>query len=345
MVNEIREYFKNYTHKELPWVLLIMMPNQLSIANVFAKYVNTFVYAIGNEELSRIKITNYSGRIFNKFSNHKVISSVLFKVLRSFAVRKVSVKPNYWQVPDPNLIDLVLVLDPIRINFDFRLFKNAVKAYWSQDCIHGGDYYSQVLAGVLDYDIVFCAHRQYMHRFNSTKVFWLPYACDPQLHKRIILPFKYDVAFIGNMPSSKSKIGKLRRELLAQLLEKLTNHKIFIGKAWQHDMIKLYNSSRLVLNISRSRELNMRVFEVLGCGRPLLTDYVDEITDIFKNKEHLAMYSSLNELIDLIEYYLKNEEEREEMAKRGQEECYKKHTLDHRVKTILEKSINFKINI
>ena len=125
----------------------------------------------------------------------------------------------------------------------------------------------------------------------------------------------------------------------------LTNRKIFIGRAWQHDMVALYNSSKLVLNISRSKELNMRVFEVLGCGRPLLTDHVEEVTDIFKNKVHLATYSSLDELIDLILYYLVNEEEREEMARRGQEECYKKHTLDHRVRTILDESINFKINV
>jgi len=110
-------------------------------------------------------------------------------------------------------------------------------------------------------------------------------------------------------------------------------------------MVALYNSSKLVLNISRSKELNMRVFEVLGCGRPLLTDHVEEVTDIFKNKVHLATYSSLDELIDLILYYLVNEEEREEMARRGQEECYKKHTLDHRVRTILDESINFKINV
>jgi hypothetical protein len=33
------------------------------------------------------------------------------------------------------------------------------------------------------------------------------------------------------------------------------------------------------------------------------------------------------------------------MARKGQRECYRAHTLDHRVKAILEETIDFKINV
>jgi len=328
------------TYKESPWVLLVMMPEQWPIARIFAKYVNTFIYTMNNKDLSRVKLINYSGKALNKFFRGRGLSISS----RIFRLGKRKLKFTYRQLPDPNFIDLIFVLDPCRVNIDFSPFKNAVKAYWSQDCIHPSDYYAQVLAGVLDYDVVFCAHKQYMHRFNRTKVCWLPYACDPYLHRRINQPLRYDLAFVGHIPSPKSRIGRERRKLLLSIGE-LASKKVFIGNAWQHDMVALYNSSKLVLDISRSKELNWRVFEVLGCGRPLLTDYREEVADIFKNREHLAFYSSFEELTELIEYYLTNDAEREEMARKGQEECYRAHTLDHRVKTILEETIGFKIDV
>jgi hypothetical protein len=179
------------------------------------------------------------------------------------------------------------VLNPCRVNIDFIPFKNAVKAYWSQDCIHPSDYYVQVLAEVLDYDVVFCAHKQYMHRFNRTKVCWLPYACDPYLHRRINQPLRYDLAFVGHIPSPKSRIGRERRKLFLSIGE-LASKEVFIGNAWQHDTVALYNSSKLVLDISRSKELSWRVLRYLDAVDRLLTDYREKVADIFKNREHLA---------------------------------------------------------
>jgi hypothetical protein len=334
-------------YKELPWVLVIISYDKIIrydnmyLVDVLSKYVNTIVYLVDFGSFN-VKVHNYAGRLYNKVSNRKYVSRVMFKILRSVVNRKVSLERV---VKNPNLIDLIFVVDPVRVNFDFKPFKNAVRAYWSQDCIHGGDYYAQVFSDVLDYDVVFCAHKPYMYRFPSGKTYWLPFACNPKFHRRINLPFVYDLVFVGNVPSQRSKYGYKRRELLMYLGERLSNYKVFVGNAYQHDMVWLYNKSKVVLNVSRVGELNWRVFEVLGCGRLLLTDRNAEVGELFNDKEHLVMYSSKDELVELAKYYIEHDYEREKIAERGYMECHKNHTLDHRVKTVLERTIGFKIEV
>jgi len=88
-------------------------------------------------------------------------------------------------------------------------------------------------------------------------------------------------------------------------------------------MILIYNESKMVLNISRSAELNWRVFEALGCKRLLLTDRSQEVGELFRDGEHLAMYDGVEDLVDKIEKYLANPEEREKIALKGFKEVVK----------------------
>ena len=57
------------------------------------------------------------------------------------------------------------------------------------------------------------------------------------------------------------------------------------------------------------------------------------------------MFSSKDELVELAKYYIEHDYERERIAERGYMECRKNHTLDHRVKTVLERTIGFKIEV
>ncbi|RSN76944.1 MAG: hypothetical protein DSO07_12535 [Thermoproteota archaeon] len=99
------------TYKESPWVLLVMMPEQWPIARIFAKYVNTFIYTMNNKDLSRVKLINYSGKALNRFFGGRGLSISS----RIFRLGKRKLKFTHWQLPDPNLIDLIFVLDPLEL--------------------------------------------------------------------------------------------------------------------------------------------------------------------------------------------------------------------------------------
>jgi hypothetical protein len=65
-------------------------------------------------------------------------------------------------------IDLVFVSDPVLCRLDLRKFRNAVKAYWAQDCIYDKTKYIQ-LAGTLleNYDYVFVAHKACIDEYRE----------------------------------------------------------------------------------------------------------------------------------------------------------------------------------
>jgi len=77
------------------------------------------------------------------------------------------------------------------------------------------------------------------------------------------------------------------------------------------------------------------VFEVLGSGQFLLTNAVEEVQTLFNPAYHLDVYSNADELLDKIEFYLKEETSRNEIANNGYREVLNKHTLENRASQIL----------
>ena len=81
----------------------------------------------------------------------------------------------------------------------------------------------------------------------------------------------------------------------------------------------------------------MRTYEAAGCKAFQLVDEKDGIFKIFKVGEEIIIFKGINDLKEKIEYYLKNDEERENIAKRTHERIMKDHKYSHIVSNILEK--------
>jgi len=235
-------------------------------------------------------------------------------------------------------IDLVFVSDPVLCRLDLRKFRNAVKAYWAQDCIYDKTKYIQ-LAGTLleNYDYVFVAHKACIDEYREVtgaKVIWLPYAFSPEVYKPHKIDKVYDASFVGGFTGIGS--GK-RINTINYIKRAKPNLKIFYGSGiYIHDLARVYSASKVVLNISRVGESNLRDFEVLGCKAALLRDYSDEVAEIFRDHVHLVFYRDLEDLLDKLEEMLENEDPRERIAEEGHREAMEKHTMDHGVKYILE---------
>ena len=69
----------------------------------------------------------------------------------------------------------------------------------------------------------------------------------------------------------------------------------------------------------------LRVFDVLSCGGFLITNFQAELPELFEIGRELVCYSSVAELKELVDYYLRHEEERKRIAENGLrriQECY-----------------------
>ena len=115
-------------------------------------------------------------------------------------------------------------------------------------------------------------------------------------------------------------------------------HKFTNRSVWGEELVKVYNASKIVLNIHLPQPVPiMRDFEVTGCGAFLLTDHARRLDSMFKPGEEIVCASSVDELREMVDYYLSRPGERDEIAKKGQIRAYQ----DHRYTKRMEELISF----
>lgn len=95
-----------------------------------------------------------------------------------------------------------------------------------------------------------------------------------------------------------------------------------VGLAYNIENVPMYCSWR-------------RIFNTLACKGFLLIRYFTGLEKVFKNKEHLVWFRSLEEAAALAKFYIINPELRDAIATRGQEEVLQYHTWDIRVERMI----------
>lgn len=104
------------------------------------------------------------------------------------------------------------------------------------------------------------------------------------------------------------------------------------------EMPKIFQASRINLNITMrpiETGLSLRVWDVLGCGGFLLTNYQSELPSYFEIGKDLDAYESQEELMEKVQYYLSHEEERVEIAIHGYEKTARLHSYENRLAEML----------
>lgn len=97
----------------------------------------------------------------------------------------------------------------------------------------------------------------------------------------------------------------------------------------------VYKSAKINLNISlRSIKSGMplRAFDIMGAGGFLLSNFQTDFLDYFIPGEDFAFYDSQKDLVDKIDYYLRNDAERADMAAAAHKKIQAQHTFVHRIK-------------
>lgn len=105
------------------------------------------------------------------------------------------------------------------------------------------------------------------------------------------------------------------------------------------EMPKVFRMSKINLNFTIPNiksGIPLRIWDVLGCGGFLLTNYQAEIPYYFKEGEDLVCFDSLEDLCEKVGYYLEHEEERKRIAWNGYRKVREKHSYIERIHTILD---------
>lgn len=100
------------------------------------------------------------------------------------------------------------------------------------------------------------------------------------------------------------------------------------------EMPLIFKNSKINLNItSKTIETGIpqRVFDILACGGFCLTNYQPEVVACFADGRELVTYQSMEDLLAKTAYYLQHEEERWQIAERGQRKAREQFSLEKRV--------------
>jgi len=112
---------------------------------------------------------------------------------------------------------------------------------------------------------------------------------------------------------------------------------------WGEQLHELLVNSKIVININRTHfygagtGVNLRVFEALAAGAFLLTDYCDELSELFEIGQEIEVFKTNQELAEKVHYYLVNPVKRLEIANRGHTKFLNSHTWQSRVLEIAKR--------
>lgn len=104
------------------------------------------------------------------------------------------------------------------------------------------------------------------------------------------------------------------------------------------EMPQIFHLSKINLNMTIKpiqTGLPLRIFDILGCGGFLMTNFQPELTEHFEIGVDLETYTSMEELMDKCAYYLTHEDERKQIALNGYQKVKANHTYQGRIMEML----------
>ena len=162
------------------------------------------------------------------------------------------------------------------------------------------------------------------------KSFWFPNAYpDDVIYPMADIIKINDIGFCGNLGNRIDWVMHLRKFNIKQDV-------FVIGNS----MVRAINSYKLHFNRNISNDINYRTFETTGCDTLLLTNFTPGLEKLFDINREIVVYDNVNDLDEKILYLLNNEQQRNEIKRRGFTRAKKDHTYDVRSKTLYNIIVN-----
>ena len=178
---------------------------------------------------------------------------------------------------------------------------------------------------------------------------YLEIGYDPEIYKPEGDSFNLpEIGFFGNnYGSAKFPLSRMRIQMNNLLLKHFRGRYGVYGNNWintagnfnhsQAEEAKAYRGIKIGINLSHFDEPKYssdRIYRIMGSGCLCLAREYAEMP--FIDGQHLRTWQTFRELIELINYYLEHEDERKELALKGQQFVKENYTFDKMVKNIIK---------
>lgn len=163
--------------------------------------------------------------------------------------------------------------------------------------------------------------------------YWPGYGFCPKLfHPRPDKPLLYDISFVGNQ---NHDIHRVRAKFLARMAKFSDRYRVTIrSEIWGDDYAEILARTRIVVNHSVRREMNLRAYEATASGALLFMEESNlEVREFLTDKKECVLYREDN-FEDLLNVYLENEPLRAEIAEAGCRRIQSETYFAHQAKLI-----------
>jgi hypothetical protein len=234
----------------------------------------------------------------------------------------------------PTIIELQQIGKVIQYTFDVRTPERTEWMYNYARYIHYSFFACQE-------DVKECMNR------GTTNVGFLASSADYNLYKKYSIPQNQpEIVFIGNnyVTSNLEFDCAEERQQMIEFLEKEYPTKFrAYGLGQKHRMVNpqeeamLYNTCKIAIsqnNFDRTWYTSDRLWRIMGSGALCLSKHFYGIEKTFKKEIDLDWWKSLDELKQLIDFYLSDDAERNTIADCGYEYVRKYETWTKRIETV-----------
>ncbi len=121
--------------------------------------------------------------------------------------------------------------------------------------------------------------------------------------------------------------------------EKIEGVQYYPRLKYEEELPKAYYLTKINLSStlhSISSGLSLRVFDIMGAGGFIITNYQPEVEELFDVGKEIVVYRNLDELKDLTAYYLKHELARSQILVAGYKRVCAEYTYPVAVKKIVD---------
>lgn len=206
------------------------------------------------------------------------------------------------------------------------------------------------------FDLILTSFPHYINRFKEIGVAsqYFPLAFEKDILNKI--PYQkreYDVVFVGGFSKYHQRslenleylANNVKLDVWGYGAKKLDLNspilKNYHGQnSWGKEMYQIFARSKIVINrhvdAAENYANNMRLFEATGMGALLITDQKTNIADFFIPGKEIVTYKDKKELLSKTKYYLKNETERQRIAKAGQSRTLKNYNYQIRMRQLIK---------
>ncbi len=138
---------------------------------------------------------------------------------------------------------------------------------------------------------------------------------------------------------SRKMLRSIRNGTFQDFYDHYRIHKRNIGPLYGREMYQFLNDSDTVLNLHGDRiqfAANVRLYEATGVGTCLLTDWKQNIADIFEPDKEILTFRSNEEASDKLAFLRKHESIRRTIAQNGQKRTLAEYSYRNRIPGVIK---------